>query len=71
MSILLILYLYILSVLVSGVFLWRIYFLERVFCEFSFTESILRLVVLPLIPVVNLLLAYIQYQTNSDSDSVD
>jgi hypothetical protein len=69
MSILLILY--ILSVLVSGVFLWKIYFLERVFCKFSFTESILRLVVLPLIPVVNLLLAYIQYQTDSDSDSVD
>jgi hypothetical protein len=69
MSILLILY--ILSVLVSGVFLWRIYFLEGLFSEFSFLESILRLVIVPLIPVVNLLLAYIQYQTDSDPDSVD
>jgi hypothetical protein len=57
--------LYILSVLISGAVLWREYLQGKSVYKFTWKEKILGLVIVPLIPIVNLILAFIQYQSNS------
>ena len=57
--------LYILSVLISGAMLWRAYFRGRPIYKFTWKEKVLGLVIIPLIPVANLILAFSQYRADS------